>query len=163
MKSVGQVIFAFFEDYPKTHKGLRPGSVRSYRDTLKLFLAYVASNCRRPIRRLTMSDLSAQRVLDFLHMIEVTRRNHVSTRNQRLAADSASAAMGTLRYSWLLTAFCVLGMIFSPLICLWLGVGGLSAHVGHESQTVQVLACYAAAASAAGSGAMSPRITAAVC
>ena len=49
MKSVGQLIFAFFEDYLKTQKGLRPGSIRSYRDTLKLFLAYVASNCRRPI------------------------------------------------------------------------------------------------------------------
>ena len=43
MKSVGQVMFAFFEDHLKTQKGLRPGSVRSYRDTMKLFLAYVAS------------------------------------------------------------------------------------------------------------------------
>jgi integrase/recombinase XerD len=86
VKSVGQLIFAFFEDYLKTQKGLRPGSIRSYRDTLKLFLAYVASNCRRPITRLILSDLAAQRVLDFLHMIEVTRGNHVSTRNQRLAA-----------------------------------------------------------------------------
>jgi len=76
---------------------------------------------------------------------------------------SQASAMGTLRYSWLLTAFCVLGMIFSPLMCLWLGVRGLSAHVGPKNQTVQVLACYAAAASAAGSGAMPPRITAAVC
>jgi integrase/recombinase XerD len=86
MKSVGQVVFAFFADYLKVQKGLRPGSVRSYRDTPKLFLAYVASNCRRPITRLILSDLSAQRVLDFLHMIEVARGNHVSTRNQRLAA-----------------------------------------------------------------------------
>jgi integrase/recombinase XerD len=86
VKSVGQMIFAFFEDYLKTQKGLRLGSIRSYRDTLKLFLAYVASSCRRPITRLILSDLVAQRVLDFLHMIEVTRGNHVSTRNQRLAA-----------------------------------------------------------------------------
>ena len=86
MKSVGQAIFAFFEDYLKVQRGLRPGSVRSYRDTLKLFLAYVANSCRRPITRLILSDLSAQRVLDFLRMIEVTRGNHVSTRNQRLAA-----------------------------------------------------------------------------
>jgi hypothetical protein len=78
-------------------------------------------------------------------------------------ADSASAVIGTLQYSGLLTAFSVLGMIFSPLMCLWLGVGGLSAHVGPKNQTVQALACYAAAASAAGSGAMPPRITAAVC
>jgi hypothetical protein len=29
MTSVGQVLFAFFEDYLKTQKGLRPGSIRS--------------------------------------------------------------------------------------------------------------------------------------
>jgi hypothetical protein len=62
MTSVGQVLFAFFEDYLKTQKGLRPGSIRSYRDTMKLFLAYVASSCRRPITRLQLADLSAQRV-----------------------------------------------------------------------------------------------------
>jgi site-specific recombinase XerD len=86
MNSVGQTIFAFFEDYLKTQKGLRPGSVRSYRDTLKLFLCYVATSCRRPITRLILSDLSAQRVLDFLNMMETARGNRVSTRNQRLAA-----------------------------------------------------------------------------
>lgn len=86
MKSVGQTVFAFFEDYLKTQKGLRPGSVRSYRDTLKLFLADVAGTLRRPITRLVLPDLSAQRVLNFLNMMEVIRGNRVSTRNQRLAA-----------------------------------------------------------------------------
>ena len=86
MNSVGQTIFAYFEDYLKTQKGLRPGSIRSYRDTLKLFLAHVATTCRRPITRLLLADLSSERVLDFLRMIEATRKNHVSTRNQRLAA-----------------------------------------------------------------------------
>ena len=50
MIGVGQVLFAFFEDHLKTQKGLRPGSVRSYRDTMKLFLAYVAASCRRTMR-----------------------------------------------------------------------------------------------------------------
>ncbi len=86
MNSVGQTIFAFFEDYLKTQKGLRPGSIRSYRDTLKLFLMHVAAMRRRPITRLILEDLSSERVLDFLRMIETTRKNHVSTRNQRLAA-----------------------------------------------------------------------------
>jgi integrase/recombinase XerD len=86
MIGVGQVLFAFFEDHLKTQKGLRPGSVRSYRDTMKLFLAHVASSCRRPITRLQLADLSAQHVRDFLNTMEVTRGNRVSTRNQRLAA-----------------------------------------------------------------------------
>lgn len=86
MSSVGQVLFSFFEDHLKVQKGLRPGSVKSYRDTLKLFLIYVASACHRPVTRLTLADLASERVLEFLRMIETERRNHVATRNQRLAA-----------------------------------------------------------------------------
>jgi integrase/recombinase XerD len=86
MISVGQVLFSFFEDHLKVQKGLRPGSVKSYRDTLKLFLIYVAGVRRRPVTRLTIADLASERVLEFLHMIETERRNHVATRNQRLAA-----------------------------------------------------------------------------
>lgn len=86
MSTVGEALFAFFEDHLKVQKGLRPGSVRSYRDTLKLFLAYIATLCRRPITRLSLPDLSLQRVLDFLGVIESVRGNQVRTRNQRLAA-----------------------------------------------------------------------------
>jgi integrase/recombinase XerD len=86
MSSVGQVLFSFFEDHLKVQKGLRPGSVKSHRDTLKLFLVYVATACRRPVTRLTLGDLASERVLEFLRMIETERRNHVATRNQRLAA-----------------------------------------------------------------------------
>lgn len=86
MSSVGQVLFAFFEDHLKVQRGLRPGSIRSYRDTLKLFLIHIATLCRRPITRLNLSDLTFERALEFLRMIEATRNNKVSTRNQRLAA-----------------------------------------------------------------------------
>jgi integrase/recombinase XerD len=84
--NLGQVVFACFEDPLKVQKGLRPGSIRSYRDTLKLFLIHVASLCRRPVTRLALSDLASERVLDFLRMIEEKRRNQAHTRNQRLAA-----------------------------------------------------------------------------
>jgi integrase/recombinase XerD len=86
MTSIGQLLHAFFEDHLKAQKGLRPSSVKSYRDTLKLFLTFVAAACKRPVTRLVMTDLSAERVLAFLHMIEVERSNHARTRNQRLAA-----------------------------------------------------------------------------
>jgi integrase/recombinase XerD len=86
MTSVGQALLSFFEDHLKVQKGLRPGSVKSYRDTLKLFLIYVAGACHRPVTRLKLADLASERVLEFLHMIETERRNHVATRNQRLAA-----------------------------------------------------------------------------
>jgi integrase/recombinase XerD len=86
MSTVGQVLLAFFEDHLKVQKGLRPGSVRSYRDTLKLFITYIATSCRRPVTRLSLPDLSFQKVLEFLGMIESVRGNQVRTRNQRLAA-----------------------------------------------------------------------------
>lgn len=46
--SLGQVVVAFFEDHLKVQKGLRPGSIRSYRDTIKLLLVHVAALCSRP-------------------------------------------------------------------------------------------------------------------
>ena len=54
-------------------------------------------------------------------------------------------------------------MIFSPLMCLWLVLGDSAHTSGVKTKRCRWLACYAAAASAAGSGAMPPRITAAVC
>lgn len=84
--SLGQVVFAYFEDYLKVQKGLRPGSIRSYRDTIKLLLVHVAALCNRPITRLALNDLTFERVLDFLHTIEEQRGNQPRTRNQRLAA-----------------------------------------------------------------------------
>lgn len=86
MSTVGQVLFSFFEDHLKVQKGLRPGSVKSYRDTMKLFLGFVARTCRKPVTRLALTDLSSQRVLEFLQMIEIQRHNKPQTRNQRLAA-----------------------------------------------------------------------------
>jgi site-specific recombinase XerD len=84
--SLGQVVVAFFEDHLKVQKGLRPGSIRSYRDTIKLLLVHVAALCSRPITRLTLKDLAFDRVLDFLRTIEEQRGNQPRTRNQRLAA-----------------------------------------------------------------------------
>jgi site-specific recombinase XerD len=84
--NLGRIIFAFFEDHLKIQKGLRQGSIRSYRDTLKLFLIHVSTLCCRPVTRLVLSDLVFERVLDFLRMIEQKRNNHARTRNQRLAA-----------------------------------------------------------------------------
>ena len=79
-------MFAFFEDHLKVQKGLRPGSIRSYRDTIKLLLIHVATLCSRPVTRLTLKDLAFERVLDFLRTIEEKRGNQPRTRNQRLAA-----------------------------------------------------------------------------
>jgi integrase/recombinase XerD len=83
---LGPLLYAFFEDYLKTQKGLRPASIASYRDTLRLFLCFVAKERRRPLTRLSLADLTKERVLRFLRHLEEERGNAIRTRNQRLAA-----------------------------------------------------------------------------
>ena len=50
--TVGHLVHDFFVDYLAQQKGLRQSSVRSYRDTLRLFLPFAANNARQPISRL---------------------------------------------------------------------------------------------------------------
>jgi integrase/recombinase XerD len=84
--TLGALVHDFFLDYLAQQKGLRQSSVRSYRDTLRLFLPFVANDARQRISRLQLEDLSLERVLAFLRHMEQERHNSVSTRNQRLAA-----------------------------------------------------------------------------
>jgi integrase/recombinase XerD len=82
---IGPVVQSFFVDGLVTMKGLRPSSVRSYRDGIKLFLRFVADAAHRRITQLTIADLTFDRVLEFLRHLEENRHNHARTRNQRLA------------------------------------------------------------------------------
>ena len=83
--TLGTLVYSFFIDHLAAQKGLRPATIRSYRDTLRLFLAFVAADARRPITQLQVDDLTFERVLAFLQHLESARHNHVPTRNQRLA------------------------------------------------------------------------------
>ena len=83
---LGPVVHSFFVDHLVTVKGLRPASVRSYRDTVRLFLRFVSSDGHRKITRLGLDDLTFDRVVGFLRYLEQERANNVRTRNQRLAA-----------------------------------------------------------------------------
>jgi len=83
---LGNLIRSFFEDHLTVQKGLRPASVKSYRDAVRLFLCFAAKDCRRKLFRLSVSDLTADRVLGFLRHIEADRENRPATRNHRLAA-----------------------------------------------------------------------------
>lgn len=82
---IGPLIHSFFIDHLVTVKGLRPTSVRSYRDTIRLLLCFVARDKRARITKLTVEDLTFERVVAFLRYLEDERHNHVRTRNQRLA------------------------------------------------------------------------------
>jgi site-specific recombinase XerD len=83
--TLGTLIYGFFIDYLAGQKGLRPTSIHSYRDAVRLFLSFVSADARRPISQVQIEDLTFERVLGFLQHLETTRHNHVATRNQRLA------------------------------------------------------------------------------
>jgi integrase/recombinase XerD len=85
-QNLGPLMHSFFVDHLITVKGLRPASVRSYRDTMRILLRFVADDKHTRITRLNVEDLTFERVLGFLRYLEADRSNHVRTRNQRLAA-----------------------------------------------------------------------------
>lgn len=83
---LGPLVHSFFVDHLVAVKGLRPASLRSYRDTIRLLLCYVAGDKNTKITKLSLEDLSFERIVGFLRYLEEERGNHVRTRNQRLAA-----------------------------------------------------------------------------
>ncbi len=84
--TLGAILHGYFIDHLIGVKGLRPGPVRSYRDTIRLLLVFVAAQKRCKITRLTLDDLTTKQVIAFLRHLEEERGNHIHTRNQRLAA-----------------------------------------------------------------------------
>jgi site-specific recombinase XerD len=83
---LGPLLHAFFVEHLTGQKGLRPSSVRSYRDAVRLLLVFVASDKRCKLSGIELEDLTFDRVQRFLRHLEEGRGNRVPTRNQRLAA-----------------------------------------------------------------------------
>jgi integrase/recombinase XerC len=89
MTSLPSLLHGFFYDSLLGQRGASPHTVRSYRDSWRLFLRFVASHHRQPVERLQLEDLSATEVLAFLDHTERERKDTIGTRNCRLAAIRA--------------------------------------------------------------------------
>ena len=85
-QSFATIVHGYFLDYLPQQKGLQPSSIRSYRDSLRLFLIFVAGLHHRGVSELALEHLDYQSVLAFLRNMEKERGNAITTRNQRLAA-----------------------------------------------------------------------------
>jgi len=88
---VGPWVRRFLMDHVVHERNLAPNTQRSYRDTLRLLLPAIARRARKPVDRLLVIDLSADRVRQFLNDVEEKRGCAIATRNQRLAAIHALA------------------------------------------------------------------------
>ncbi len=83
---LGSVLASFFNNHLKLQKGLRPNSITSYADAMRLFLQFTAKAAEKKITQLGLDDLDADAVSRFLNSLEENRSNAVQSRNQRLAA-----------------------------------------------------------------------------
>lgn len=88
---LGPWIRRFLLEHIISERNLSRNTQRSYRDTLRFLLPAVAKGVRKPIDRLAVNDVSADRVRQFLNDLELQRGCGIATRNQRLAAIHALA------------------------------------------------------------------------
>ena len=86
LTDLGRELVVFFDDFLSGQRGLSPHTIRSYRDTLVLWIQFTAQETRRGVERLTIGDLTEERVARFLRFLETDRRNAIATRNARLGS-----------------------------------------------------------------------------
>lgn len=83
---LGGWVRRFLMEHLVNERNLARNTQRSYRDTLRLLLPFLARAVRKDVDRLLVLDLSAEQVRRFLSELEEERGCGVVTRNQRLAA-----------------------------------------------------------------------------
>ena len=77
---------AFFYEWLVQQRNASGHTVRSYRDTWRLFLRFVAQRHNRTVAQLRLEDLTGSEVAAFLQYTEQERGDSIGTRNCRLAA-----------------------------------------------------------------------------
>jgi integrase/recombinase XerD len=88
---LGPWLRRFLVEHLLTDRNLARQTQRSYRDTLALLIPFVCAQTHKDADQLTIEDISAERVRQFLRYLEDERQCSIATRNQRLAALHAFA------------------------------------------------------------------------
>jgi integrase/recombinase XerD len=81
-----QLVQDFFLRRLIQQRGASPRTVESYRDAFELLFGYLDQHVGKRPSTLTLADLDAPLILDFLEHLETVRGNSARTRNARLAA-----------------------------------------------------------------------------
>ena len=84
--ALDQLVQNFFWQRLQAQQQVSPHTVASYRDTLRLLLAFVQQQTGRAPSQQTLSDWNASMILRFLDYVEKERGCQARTRNTRLAA-----------------------------------------------------------------------------
>jgi len=88
---VGPWVRRFLLEYVVGERNLARNTQRSYRDTFRLLLPFMARQCRRPVDQLALKHLSPQALRAFSQHLGQARHCCPATLNQRLAALRAWA------------------------------------------------------------------------
>src|SRR5882757_4862878 len=83
---IAPLVQLFFTDHLVRQRRASPQTVASYRDTFRLLVQHRSRTTGKQPSNLSLDDLQASDVLDFLDSIERNRGNSIQTRNARLAA-----------------------------------------------------------------------------
>jgi site-specific recombinase XerD len=83
---LADLVTSFFTRHLVAGLGASRHTIRSYRDTFRLFLRFAAQRSKHQVAQLTVDDFTPDVILDFLEHLEQKRGNSVRTRNARLAA-----------------------------------------------------------------------------
>lgn len=86
-------LFGLIHDYLKIYlpsqRKVSPNTIRSYRESLELFVDFVKESRKVPLQDVTFEMLNSDTILAYLDYLEIERGCSVSTRNNRLAAIRA--------------------------------------------------------------------------
>jgi site-specific recombinase XerD len=86
VSDLAPILQGFFTDRLARQKKASPNTVAAYRDTCKLLLAFAQERTGAAPSRLSLADLDATLIGEFLQHLEDKRGNGSATRNARLAA-----------------------------------------------------------------------------
>ena len=86
LSELSTLLEIFFTDRLMRQRQASPHTINSYRDTFSLLLRFAQSHLRKEPSKLTINDLNATFIGEFLNHLESIRGNSARTRNTRLAA-----------------------------------------------------------------------------
>jgi site-specific recombinase XerD len=89
--ALGHWIRRFLLEYLVGERNLARNTQQSYRDAVRLLVAFTASKAQKKVDELLITDIDADLLRAFLRHIEEKRKCSISSRNQRLAAIHALA------------------------------------------------------------------------
>jgi site-specific recombinase XerC len=100
MSPIAPTLESFFAERLAKQRRVSPRTIASYRDSLKLLLAFAWQQTGKSPSALDWADLDAELIGAFLDHLETQRHNTIRTRNLRLTAirplarSSARSARG---------------------------------------------------------------------